>query len=192
MTPSTAKARCDAVSLAFLLLTLGLASACASGVAVTKPEKLKDAVTQYNRHIRWGNTNAAAGYIPFEKRGAFKDAHADNDMVILGVEVGAVEADYEGGIAEVRVRYEWRETNGITVKKTSLRQLWKYEDEHWLLHSKTEIKKKSKRNKRFRKSSDVNRGADQPAPKDRTGGDDWADEVVDHERMERPKIEDRF
>lgn len=137
------------VVVALSVCCLSLIGACASGMAVTKPQKLREAVTQYNRHIRWGNTGGAAAYLPADKRQAFIDARADADgeLVILSVDVGAVDADYDAGIAKVDVRYEWRAENGITVNTTRLRQLWRYDDEDWLLHSKAEVKAKPKRAK---------------------------------------------
>jgi hypothetical protein len=180
--------RSTASTLASLVLAGFLALACASGVAVTKPEKLKDAVTQYNRHVRWGNVNAAAGYLPSDQRATYKEDRADEELVILSVEVGSVDADYEGGIAKVSVRYEWRETNGITVKKMRQRQLWKYDDERWLLHSRAEIKKKPKR-PGARKAPE---GDPAPSLNGGVGKEDWADEVVDQKRMERPRNPGRF
>jgi hypothetical protein len=130
-----------------LVLFASQVIACGGGAAVTKPEKLREAVTQYNRHIRWNNTGAAAAYIPLDKRAAFKEAREDDEIVVLSLDVGAVDADYEDDVAKVLVRYEWREPDGITVKKTRIRQLWKYVNEHWLLHSKSEVKKKPKKDR---------------------------------------------
>ena len=129
---------------------LCLFAACASGIAQSKPAKLREAVTQYNRHIRWGNTGAAAAYLTPDQRQAFTDARAEaeGELVILSVDVGAVDADYDTGIAKVDVRYEWREENGITVNTTRVRQLWRYDADTWLLHSKAEVKAKPKKSAR--------------------------------------------
>lgn len=126
---------------AITLLVLSLAlMACSAGLPKTQSEKLQEAVYEYNRALRWNNIDAASAYLPRADRPAFVSEHKHGDTVIMGADVLEVSPDYDQGVAEVTVVYEWRAPDGITVTATRIRQLWRYEADAWVLVSRQEIK----------------------------------------------------
>jgi hypothetical protein len=125
---------------ATLVLLIGALTACSAGMPKTQSEKLQEAVYEYNRALRWNNIDAAAAYLPRADRPAFVAEHKRGDTVIMGADVLDVSPDYDQGVAEVTVVYEWRAPDGITVTATRIRQLWRYEVNAWVLGSRQEVK----------------------------------------------------
>jgi hypothetical protein len=121
--------------------------ACGAGVSTTRPGKLKDAVYEYNRAIRWSNPATAARYIPTDQIKEYRrERAAYEDVVILDHEVLGVDTEPGKDTAEVSVRFQWRQRDGISIKTSRVRQIWRWDEasEHWLLHARVEMKEKVK------------------------------------------------
>lgn len=133
-------------TLNLLCLALLLA-ACSTAVSTTRPEKLRDAVYEYNRAIRWSNHATAARFIPTDQIEAYRrERAAYDDVVILDHELLGVDTEPGKDTAEVTVRFQWRRQNGISIKTSRVRQIWRWDEasEHWLLHARVEMKEKQK------------------------------------------------
>jgi len=121
------------------LLVLAL-TACGAAMPKSTAEKLQESVYEYNRALRWNNIDVAAAYLPPADRPAFLKEHKRGDTVIMGADVLDVSPDYEQGLADVTVAYEWRAPDGITVNATRILQIWRYQDDTWRLVSRQEVK----------------------------------------------------
>ena len=84
------------------LALLALAPACATGDGMQN--KLYDATSAYNRSLRWGDIDRAAGWLPAPSQPSFL-AHYDelsDELVIVDYELTRLDLDKESGIATSR------------------------------------------------------------------------------------------
>jgi len=124
------------------LLAIVALTACGATQGLSKADRLKESVYLYNRAIRWRNLEAAAQHVEPTQRAAFLNERRGDQTIVMGAEVLTVEPDYDNGVAEVVVGYEWRDPSDISVRATRVRQLWKLVDDVWYLASRQEVKAK--------------------------------------------------
>lgn len=129
------------------LVLVTVLAACGAAMPKSTSEKLQEAVYEYNRALRWNNIDVAATYLPAADRPAFLKQHKRGDTVIMGADVLDVSPDYERGLADVTVVYEWRAPDGISVKATRILQIWRYDDDAWRLVSRQEVKGEAAENR---------------------------------------------
>jgi hypothetical protein len=115
---------------------LGLAvllSACASGDGMHT--KLRDASSAYNRHLRWGDFDRAADYLPVASREAFLGQHDGfaDELVIVDYQMTRLKLDKETGIAASRVEVSWHTERRLIVETTVVDQTWQWHEGNFVL-----------------------------------------------------------
>lgn len=109
-------------------------------------QKLEIAVNLFNNAVRWGNINAAAAYVPTDKRDAWVKRRRrladtisilDYDLVdVRHLAITALDA-------EVTVSIQWSPKTSNVVETTTLLQKWKYIDteKRWEMDEQKELEK---------------------------------------------------
>lgn len=97
----------------------------------------------YNNAMRWRNWEAAARYVPEDRRDDFmarKDGQGDR-MRVTDFEVRDVRHDSRAKRAFVIVEFAWHRYPSLTMERTRLRQEWDFLGGRsgWVLRDQTEI-----------------------------------------------------
>lgn len=121
--------RAATVACAAMLLGAGLLSGCAGARA----RALGDAVAEYNRGVRWGQSDWAATRVAPGRRTRHMARWAQmRDVRVTACDVRGIRMQGEDR-AEVTVQYRWyRESRGRLVD-TVVAQTWRRKGEVWML-----------------------------------------------------------
>jgi len=97
--------------------------------------KLRDTSSAYNRHLRWGDFDRAAEYLPVASREAFLRQHEAlaDDLVIVDYEMTRLKLDKETGIAASRVEVSWHTERRLIVETTVVDQTWQWHEGNFVL-----------------------------------------------------------
>ena len=119
--------------LALVLTGLLIAPACATADGMQT--KLYDATAGYNRSLRWGDYDRAAGFLPGPSQPGFLE-HLDDvedELVIVDYELTRLDLDKASGIAASRAEITWHTDRRLIVETTSVDQLWQFHDGRFVL-----------------------------------------------------------
>lgn len=119
--------------LALALAALVFTPACATGDGMQN--KLRDATTGYNRSVRWGDFDRAAGYLPQLSQQAFLAHHDDfsDELVIVDYELTRLDLDKTTGIAASRAEITWHTDRRLIIETTAVDQLWQWHAGNFVL-----------------------------------------------------------
>jgi len=97
--------------------------------------KLRDATSGYNRAVRWGDFDRAAGFLPGPSQPAFLESHdvVGDELVIVDYELTRLDLDKSSGIAASRAEITWHTDRRLIVETTSVDQLWQWHDGRFVL-----------------------------------------------------------
>lgn len=121
------------LALAITLAVLAFAPACATSDGMQT--KLRDATSGYNRSIRWGDFDRAAGYLPQLSQQAFLAHHDDfsEELVIVDYELTRLDLDKNTGIAASRAEITWHTDRRLIIERTAVDQLWQWHEGKFVL-----------------------------------------------------------
>lgn len=97
--------------------------------------KLYDATSAYNRSLRWGDLDRAAGWLPATSQPSFL-AHYDevsDELVIVDYELTRLDLDKASGIASSRAEITWHTDRRLIIETTAVDQLWQWHDGKFVL-----------------------------------------------------------
>jgi len=107
-----------------LLASLGGCVTASEGMQT----KFRDATSEYNRMVRWGDVDRAAEHLPAESQQAFLDQYEvlRDELVIVDYELVRLDLEPMTGIASCRARVEWHLDRELVVKTTEIDQIWQF------------------------------------------------------------------
>jgi hypothetical protein len=116
-----------------LVATAGVGTGCVTADGLDN--KLRDASTAYNRSLRWGDADRAAGHLPVEAQKPFLANHEDfeQELVIVDYELTRLDLDKQSGIAASRAVITWHTADELIVKTTVVDQAWQYHEGDFVL-----------------------------------------------------------
>jgi hypothetical protein len=97
--------------------------------------KLRDTSSAYNRALRWGDIDRAAGHLPATSQQAFLAQHDEfkEELVIVDYELTRLDLDKESGIAASRAEIVWHLEDTFIVKTTVVDQAWQFHEGRFVL-----------------------------------------------------------
>ena len=115
------------------LAVLAGSTACATGDGMQN--KLRDASSAYNRSMRWGDFDRAAGYLPGSAQPAFLASHDEvsDELVIVDYEMTRLDLDKATGIASSRAEITWHTDRRLILETTTVDQLWQWHHGNFVL-----------------------------------------------------------
>ena len=113
-------------------LALFLTVACSSD---GMQSKFHDTSRAYNRHLRWGDDDRAAEYLPPAARDAFLSLRerVSEHLVVVDYELTRLELDKETGAATSRAVISWHTEDRLIVETTQVDQLWQWHNGNFVL-----------------------------------------------------------
>lgn len=118
-------------SICAVLLAIG--SGCATGDGMQN--KLYDATSAYNRSLRWGDIDRAAGWLPPSSQPSFMAHHDElaDELVIVDYELTRLDLDKASGIATSRAEITWHTDRRLIIETTAVDQLWQWHEGQFVL-----------------------------------------------------------
>lgn len=116
------------------MLVLGSSAiGCATGDGMQN--KLYDATSAYNRSLRWGDLDRAAGWLPAAAQTSFLAHHDEvsDELVIVDYELTRLDLDKESGIATSRAEITWHTDRRLILETTAVDQLWQWHEGRFVL-----------------------------------------------------------
>lgn len=107
----------------------------ACGSTVNQGKALSESVTDYANCMRWGRVEQAALHVPDAQRASFIRVRraALAGMQVHDFEVRGVDHATGTGKARVIVAAAWSRPTDPSIRQEVLEQLWRWQDEHWVL-----------------------------------------------------------
>ena len=124
--PNTARTVSSALPFALAGLLVGT-SGC--GLNSGRSEKLRYAVEDHSRAIRWGNINGAARYLP-QAAAAQVAAQKSDDLRVTDVEIRRVHMQGDDD-AQIVLAVDWYHASQLRVKQTLVHQHWHFTNGQW-------------------------------------------------------------
>jgi len=111
---------------AFLVSLVSCGGSCVSGDGLQT--ELRNATTEYNRSLRWGDFDRAAEHLPVKSQQAFLEQHeaVREELVIVDYEVTRLDLDAGTGVATSRAEVSWHTDRQLVLKTTEVEQVWQF------------------------------------------------------------------
>ncbi|UJR86761.1 Hypothetical protein I5071_88620 [Sandaracinus amylolyticus] len=120
-----------------LLLPIAALSGCMMIDSISPEVRLGDQVHALNDEVRWGRVDLAAQRVAPSHRAAFVASHRawGSEVHVADADVTNMDLGLEGGRAASYVNYSWIDEHTMELRATTVRQIWRGENEGFVLVS---------------------------------------------------------
>ena len=113
----------------------GILAGCMMIDSISPQVRLSDQVHQLNDEVRWGRVDLAAQRVSASHRPAFIAQHRawGSDVRVADADVTNMDMDLGDGRCASYVAYSWIDERSMTLRTTTVRQIWRGEGEGFVL-----------------------------------------------------------
>lgn len=124
-----------------LLLALIALTTLSCGATQSRGSSLRESVSDFAGHMRWGRIERAAEHVPDDTRIAFirQKRLAQAQVQIHEYDVRAVQYKAGTDSARVLIGAVWSRQSDPVTHENLLEQEWRWQDQHWVMARQLEV-----------------------------------------------------